>query len=1161
MNTQTINISKALTLAFALAVGILVLLQVSRSAPADAAPTPPAQSPATSAPAARGTVLVTVLLKSNSLSSRLPKEATDLLTTTKGSSAARLAAQRNPYRRSESEAVAASIAENSRNAALPMIRRAAAPGIAASELVQRKIRRLGGRVISASPIPNQIVTRILSSAIPVLKRDPRVARIAAARLPALLAAPIDGSAIWWANGFTGQGSSADGNDSPDAVVFDTGIRTTHDAFKTRLPGDCSSCDGSGPTRVISPVIRSDFSGSKHGNIIGSQIAGTARSVPSQVGMAYGIDKLYDNYQATNPYLWDLGINVGSDTGLGGNTDLPEVINYSAGIYQNTVDLDPAWNYFDALESRFGILNTVSGGNCGIADPFYTNCGSGPHRVGTPGVNYNVLTMGGLDVTADPTNIATYAPWPNSSPGPTWGGRKKPDLIGPVFGTAGTPSAINDTSWGGGGMLGTSFAAPVAAAGALLLGSSGIYLPTAQKAIMINSATPVQGQTYWTPRTGWGAINMTNAYYARGNYVNANVSGSGPNSARFFQVTGVASGDRATLVWNRRTNIDDLPSPDNGQISNPGYYNLTNLDLTQFDPGTLAVTSTGGSDAGDTVDTDQTITAANPMPGNGSDGGDNIEQVRSTTTGTQVLKVKALSSVDGATTEPFSLAARGPVNAIPSPIPNVTLAATPAVNSLGHNVIVTANVANPSNTIPLTDAIVTLTAPAGTTFVSGSPTQSLGTVPASGNAAAAWTLSSTNEGEQSIAVTASGAGYGETFAGGDDASFSVEATPIPEVTISATPATAGVSQDFTVSATVQNPSENFSLDATEVLLSEPVGTEMAPGTNPQAIGTIAPSSSKVATWTVKATAPGNKTFTAVASGTSDGENFSGQGEGTVIIDSTPPSVTVAPPAAYSATASPTFNWTATDSESPLAGFDVDAAVDQGGWVSQLTNSTQTSLTLTAGEGQLVRIRVRATDDLDNTSAWTEIATTIDAIPPVVTFGTPDNSVRGTVRVPVFLTNAGSPVTGRFTFIDTAGGRTGVVSNGQYVTYKNITGKQIIASLRATATDALGRSATFSQDYLVQTRLAPNGMRVLSLSRVGRYVKITGKTQKAYNGKVTFSAKRIGKKGTRKASKRVTVKKGRFTIKLRLSNGRYNFVVTAGATSKYVETSISKRLTVK
>lgn len=1051
MNSQRLNIPRTLLLAFAISVGIVSVILISLSSPATAAQSGSERTSAAATETGTEPLLVTVVLKANSFTARLPEEATELLTTTKGTSAARLAAQRNPHKRSESESVAASIAENARNAALPMIREAAAPDIRISNAVQRKIRRLGGKVVSASPIPNHIVARIPAGAQTALETDSRVRAVRAAQIPVSLAAPIDGSAIWWANGFTGEGPSFDNDGSPDAVVFDTGLRTTHDAFKSRLPGDCATCDGTGPTRVISPVIRNDFSGSKHGNTIGSQIAGTARSVTSQVGMAYGIDKLYDNYEATNPYLWDLGIDVGGDTGLGGNTDLPEVINYSAGIYQNTVDIDPNWHYFDALESRFGILNTVSGGNCGIADPFFTNCGTGPHRISTPGVNYNVLTMGGLDPAADPGNIATYAPWPNSSPGPTWGGRKKPDLIGPVFGTAGTPSDISDNSWGGGGIIGTSFAAPVAGAGALLLGSSGVYRPTAQKAIMVNSATPVQGQTYWTPRTGWGAINMTNAYTARGNYQNGSVSGSGANSARFYQVTGVASGDRATLVWNRRTAVDTVTDPENAEILDPAYHDLTDLDLSQLDPGTLATTSTGGSDASDNVDTDQTITADNPMPGDGTDGGDNIEQIRSTATGTQLLKVKALTSIDGADSEPFSIAASGPITAL--------------------------------------------------------------------------------------------------------------STPIPEVTLTTTPSLTGLDQDFTVTATVQNPSDDLALESTIVDLDLPSDTTLVSGADPQPLGPIAPSSSAVGSWTVQADTAGAKTFTATATGTSNDEDFSGEDEVTINVDSTSPAVTVAPPAAYSATASPTFNWTATDSESPVAGFDVDAAIDQGGWVSQLTSSSQTSLTLTGGEGQLVRIRVRATDDLGNTSAWAEVSTTIDAIPPVVTFGTPDTSVRGSIRVPVFLTNAGSPVTGRFTFADTAGGRTGVVANGQYVTYKNITSKQIIANLRATATDALGRSASFSQDYPVQTRLAPNGMRVLSLSRVGSYVKITGKTQKTYNGKVTFSAKRIGKKGTKKASKRVTVKKGRFTIKLRVAKGRYKFVVTAGATKTYAEASISKNLTVK
>ncbi|MGK2877967.1 MAG: S8 family serine peptidase, partial [Solirubrobacterales bacterium] len=761
------------------------------------------------------------------------------------------------------------------------------------------------------------------------------------------------------------------------------------------------------------------------------------------GMAYGIDKLYDNYEATNPYLWDLGITSGSDTGLAGKSDLPEVINYSAGIYQDDVDLDPAWNYFDALESRFGILNTVSAGNCGVQTPSIDGCNDGQHRVSTPGTNYNVMTTGGLDVTADPTNIATYAPWPNTSPGPTWGGRKKPDLVAPVFGTAGTPSAMDDTSWTSFG-YGTSFAAPVAAGGALLLASSGVYLPTAQKAIMINSATPVQGQTYWTPRTGWGALNMTNAYYARGNYANGTVTGSGANSARFFELTGVAVDDRATLVWNRRTTTDSTLDPD--------YYDLTDLDLSQFDPGTLDPTSTGGSDASDPVDTDQTITADNPMPSEGNDGGDNIEQIRSTGTGSQILKVKSQSPVDGATSEPFSVAAA--------------------------------------------NAPVALQ------------------------------------------------------------------TPIPEVTVTTLPTTTGLTQDFTVTATVENPSADLALDSPSVELTLPAGTTtLISGDNPQAIPTLAPSGTGVATWTVQATTAGTKTLTAAATGTAYGESFSGTGSAQINVDSTPPTATIAAPPTYGPTLSPTFTWSATDSQSTVASYDVEAAVDQGGWVSQLIDTTDTSISLTATEGQLVRLRVRATDSLDNTSDWSEVSTTLDSLPPVVLFGAVDASVRGTLQVPVIIFNAGSPTTSNFTFSDTVGGRTGSVTNGAVLQYKNTTSRTVLANLRVTATDALGRAVTTTAVYPVPPRVAPSNMRLIRLSRVGRFVKLTGSTAKGYNGKITFAATRIGKKGTRRARRTVPVKNGRFSIRLRVAAGRYKFSVSATSTSRYSGAALSKKLTVK
>lgn len=808
-------------ISFALIVAMLVVVQLTASTPAPAvAPSNPAPQKVDPALLARngnaGKLTVRVLLTRTTLVSDLPKAAAELLTTTKGSTAARLAAQRNPAAKNPAEEVAASIAEASRNKAIPMIGKAARGGVLQSSRIQAQISQLGGRVISASPLPNQILAQIPASAIAKLAASPDVASIGPAAIPKLMNAPIDGSPVWQANGFTGQGSSADGNGSPDVVVFDNGIRVSHDAFKTRLPGDCSTCMGSGPTRVISPTVRTDFSGDKHANTIAAEIAATDQSYYGHTGMAYGIDKLYDNRGSYNPYLWDLGISAprpvtnpntdpATDIGLAGTDDLPEVINYSAGVYQDTIGYNAGWTtYFDALESSFGILNTVASGNCGIANYNYEACGDGPHRVTTPGNGFNILSVGGFSTSTTYPDTSGYANWAQGSPGPTFDGRKKPDLVAYPNGTAGTPSAIDDHAYAGGLFAGTSFAAPQAAAGALLLASTGVYLPTAQKALMINTTTPIQGQTYWNPLTGWGALNLETTFYQRGNYINGSVSGAGPNSARFFSVSSSNPADRTTLVWNRRTSVDSITNPTSTDILFTSYLPLTNLDLAQIspaDPTGATVTSTGGSDAADNVDTNQTVSAANPMPGNGSDGEDNVEQIRSTASGSQILKVKAQSAVAGATSEPFSLASADPITALSTPIPNVSSQVSDALVGPGQNVTITATITNPSADLGLSSAAATLTLPAGASLVSGANPQTLGTIGASGSAVASWTVKTSVGAANVFTATASGTTYGEQFAGSDSPTYNVDAAA-PDVTVDPQP-------EFSA-----NPAPSFCWSATD-----------------------------------------------------------------------------------------------------------------------------------------------------------------------------------------------------------------------------------------------------------------------------------------------------------------------------------------------------------
>lgn len=987
-------------------------------------------------------VRATFLLSDNSFVDRLPNRVNSTDISTALAAEAARAARQNENRVSSIERRIARRLDARHNTEIPEIRRAAVGVVSQSEAVQREIRRSGGTIVNAIPFPNQITAIVPRAQIAHLALLTSILRVLPASKSIHMSSPIDGSSVWHDAGFTGEVAPVGAG--PDVSLFDERVSAGHLAFKTHVDGECDTCDGTGGSRIISPTARTNPLGNEHGNTIAATISSTALSSPSHVGMAYGLDKVYATYQADNPYLWNLGINSNGDPGLGGNGDLPEVINYSEGIYQDTVDLDPASLYFDALEDRFKILQVVSAGNCGMSAPLYEGC-DGQHRVSTPGTNFNVLTMGGLQTSTVYPDTSGFAPWDNTSPGPTWNGRKKPDLIAPVFGVAGTPSAADNSSWVSGG-LGTSFAAPVGAAGAILLASTGVDDPTAQKAIMINSATPVQGQTTWSPRSGWGAINMAAAFPDRGNYVEGEITGSDANGVRFYRENGVANTDRTTLVWNRRTN--------SSSILNPGYYNLTNLDLSQFDEADpLTPTADGGSDAAptDNADTDPTSSTSNPMPGNGTDGGDNVEQVRSTGTGSQVIKVKAMTPIDGATEEPYSLAAHHALTALETPVPEVTVTVAPSIRPVDTDVQVTASVTNPSDDLDLDNASVDLNLPSGTHLVSGD-------------------------------------------------------------------------------------------------------------TDPKPLA-LAAGDTDTAVWIVHIDLPGNKTFSATATGDSLGETFTGSGSDQLEVDSTPPTVQVATPPVWSTTTSPTFQWLASDNQAGIDHYDVETAFNGAPFSPLLTATSLTSVTVPAAEGDTVRLRVRAADSFNNLSDWVVVTTGIDAVPPTVSFGKEDTSKRGTVRVQVFFSNVGSPVKGVFTFADNSGGRTGQVTDGGFVSYTNTGSAPIIGSLRVVVTDELGRQASFAQSYGVVSERAPAGLKVKTVKRTRKGLAITGTIAKSYNGKVTLSAKRVGSKGTKRARKSVKPKNGKFKLSLTLKPGTYSVTVATAASKSFASASITQKLKLK
>lgn len=987
---------------------------------------------------------VTIFLADDSILEKLPKNAGTIGADLPGAAAARAAAVRSPNKATAQEKRIGATMDDQRNAVLlGELREAAKTGTRQNERVATRLEELGADVVSATPLPNTITAVVATGDVRAIAAWPEVTAVAKARAAHQMSSPIDGSETWHAAGFTGGGTSADGKGGPDYVGFDTGTRTTHQAFRTRLPSDCATCVGSGPSRVISPAGRTTFTGSKHGNVVAATVASTdlrSFSLASpwpptwqlQKGLAYGLDKLYDPYEANDGYHWYLGLTYMGEPGV---SDIPEVMNFSAGIYDDDLDLDPNLVFYDSSTDQLGITNTVAAGNCGLADPGYTGCGDGPHRVGAPATNFNVLSVGGVD-PVQPYDQSTWTPWANSSPGPTWGGRKKPDLLATVTGVS--PSAIDDSSYVNAGQ-GTSYAAPQAAAGAILLSSVGVYSPTAQRAILINSATPIQGQTYWTPTGGWGALNLDGAFTQRGYYANGSVSAAGANGTRFFRQMGVTAGDRTTLTWNRRTV--------NSVIDGSTYLALTNLDLIQVDASSGATTATGGSDAADTVDTNPTISAANPMPGNGTDGGDNVEQVRSTASGTEIYKVKALSAVDGAAAEPFSIAGSRPVQALQTPTPTVTL--SPASPTIGVNgqTTVTGTVHNPSADLGLTGASVSLTLPAGTSLVSGSLTQAIGSIAANGTA--------------------------------------------------------------------------------------------------------------VVNWQVKGNTAGSKSLSAAASGVTYGETFSGSGSTTLEVDGSAPSVSIGALPTWSTSTSVPLGWSATD-PSGIATYDVETSVDGVNFTPLLSGTTSTSATASAGEGQTLTARVRATDGLGNTSGWTLASTTIDAAPPAIAIGVANTSVRGRVTVPVSVSNLGAPiVSATYTF---GGGAAKPLPAGG-VSYMNLGATPMNATLTVKASDALGRAVSAAATYTISSRFKSAALSVKTPKIKSRVAAITGSVASGVKGRATVTVTRTGKAGTKRVSKKVSIKKRKFSVKIPLKAGKYKVKVSLPQSGEFAAASSSKSFRVK
>jgi hypothetical protein len=594
-----------------------------------------------------------------------------------------------------------------------VLRRGRSALIVSQAPVLSHLRQLGGQIVYAGRAFNAVAARVPAAALPALRARLDVASVEVDE-PRRAALETAGQSmlLWpfWAAGAKGG--------AVDVAVVDTGVYVEHEAYLPRQ----SSIAGAVFHRAARlradyydfPADPDDYGG--HGTFVaGTVFSQGGAFAPLRLGVAHGLDTLY-NLKAAYAVYPSGGSSLLSDTMEAvdwalSQADPPEVFNYSYGA-PPTADDDSYSRFWDGIVDGFGKVVTISAGNDGPGDT----------TVNSPGIAYNVITVGNLTsrstVPRDDDVIAS-----NSSRGPTPGGRRKPDLSAPG-------SAIwLPSHYGRGAWLqssGTSFAAGMAAGAAALLIDAGVPDPRSVKAVLVNSADDL-GPPGWDDAYGWGYVNCERAWTERQSVILTTYGPpTSPTGRRFFERT-TSAPTKATLAWNRH--VEDSPGGGSGGAS---ALNDFDLHLYATDSNTRRASSTSMVD--------------------------NVEQVASAASEPAVLVVQTSGAFTG-TTDGAALAHGGGFVQRAGPDVAVSLSA-PGTAEPGTVFSVDAAVANPGD-LRGHDYVAALELPEGFTLVSPAAAQGLTALASGGRALLSWQVRAPGalRAPQELRVRASTSSYG------------------------------------------------------------------------------------------------------------------------------------------------------------------------------------------------------------------------------------------------------------------------------------------------------------------------------------------------------------------------------------------------------------------
>lgn len=296
---------------------------------------------------------------------------------------------------------------------------------------------------------------------------------------------------------------------------------------------------------------------------------------------------------------------------------------------------------------------------------------------------------------------------------------------------------------------------------------------------------------------------------------------------------------------------------------------------------------------------------------------------------------------------------------------------------------------------------------------------------------------------------------------------------------------------------------IALDDVSFSLNLPESVEFVDMTDDLQDRRLEPGERDTLAWTVRGTQTAINQISVSATGRRFGEDFQSNSPAALMtVDSVPPVASLKTPQSWHQGASATASWTSSDGHSSVANVEVQRSID-GGPFETVHSGPQPSgsVSISAGEGQYVRARVRATDAAGNTSAYRDSPLwAVDSDPPTIELGGPNVVTYGDpAQVTVRATNVGSPVQA---YARTGASQPFVPVNGDTFRIASVAKRGQPLVVEAQALDSLNRIIRASMT--IATRPRRSALRMKTTGRRGRKVLTVTVRHKA-PGTLTLAAR--------------------------------------------------------